>query len=88
MKLDSKPDPRINIRIVRKVRDLAVLVLLDLSESTNEKLGGSDKPVIQLAREATSLLSWAIDRVGDPFAIPRISVRSNPILSRTSLICW
>jgi nitric oxide reductase NorD protein len=46
-----------------------VLVLLDLSESTNEKLGGSEKPVIQLAREATSLLSWAIDRVGDPFAI-------------------
>lgn len=63
------PDQRINIRIVRKVRDLAVLVLLDLSESTNEKLGDSEKPVIQLAREATSLLSWAIDRVGDPFAV-------------------
>ena len=69
IRMGQTPDPRINIRIVRKVRDLAVLVLLDLSESTNEKLGGSDKPVIQLAREATSLLSWAIDRVGDPFAI-------------------
>uniref|UniRef100_UPI003559ACB3 nitric oxide reductase activation protein NorD n=1 Tax=Sulfuricaulis sp. TaxID=2003553 RepID=UPI003559ACB3 len=69
MRMGQTPDTRINIRIVRKVRDLAVLVLLDLSESTNEKLGGSDKPVIQLAREATSLLSWAIDRVGDPFAI-------------------
>jgi nitric oxide reductase activation protein len=69
MRMGQTPDPRINIRIVRKVRDLAVLVLLDLSESTNEKLGDSDKPVIQLAREATSLLSWAIDRVGDPFAI-------------------
>jgi len=69
MRMGQTPDPRINIRIVRKVRDLAVLVLLDLSESTNEKLGGSEKPVIQLAREATSLLSWAIDRVGDPFAI-------------------
>ncbi len=69
IRLGQMPDPRINIRIERKVRDLAVLVLLDLSESTNEKLGGSDKPVIQLAREATSLLSWAIDRVGDPFAL-------------------
>jgi len=69
IRMGQMPDPRINIRIVRKVRDLAVLVLLDLSESTNEKLGDSDKPVIQLAREATSLLSWAIDRVGDPFAI-------------------
>jgi len=69
IRLGQTPDTRINIRIARKVRDLAVLVLLDLSESTNEKLGGSEKPVIQLAREATSLLSWAIDRVGDPFAI-------------------
>jgi hypothetical protein len=69
IRMGQTPDPRINIRIVRKVRDLAVLVLLDLSESTNEKLGDSEKPVIQLAREATALLSWAIDRVGDPFAI-------------------
>lgn len=69
IRMGQMPDQRINIRIVRKVRDLAVLVLLDLSESTNEKLGDSEKPVIQLAREATSLLSWAIDRVGDPFAI-------------------
>lgn len=69
IRMGQTPDSRINIRIVRKVRDLAVLVLLDLSESTNETLGGSEKPVIQLAREATSLLSWAIDRVGDPFAI-------------------
>ncbi|MCK7579673.1 MAG: hypothetical protein MZV65_30885 [Chromatiales bacterium] len=28
-----------------------------------------DSRCIQLAREATALLSWAIDRVGDPFAI-------------------
>jgi hypothetical protein len=69
IRMGQMPDQRINIRIVRKVRDLAVLVLLDLSESTNEKLGDSDKPVLQLAREATSLLSCAIDRVGDPFAI-------------------
>jgi nitric oxide reductase activation protein len=69
IRMGQMPDSRINIRIERKVRDLALVVLLDLSESTNEKLGDSDKPVIQLAREATSLLSWAIDRVGDPFAI-------------------
>jgi nitric oxide reductase NorD protein len=69
IRMGQTPDSRINIRIVRKVRDLAIVVLLDLSESTNEKLGGSEKPVIQLAREATALLSWAIDGVGDPFAI-------------------
>jgi len=69
IRMGEMPDQRINIRIERKVRDLALVVLLDLSESTNEKLGDSEKTVIQLAREATSLLSWAIDRVGDPFAI-------------------
>lgn len=63
------PDSRINIRHIRKTRDLAVLVLLDLSESTNEIMPGTDRPVLQLAREATALLAWAIDKIGDPFAL-------------------
>jgi len=69
IRMGEMPDPRINIRYIRKTRDLAVLVLLDLSESTNEILPGSDRTVIQLAREATTLLAWAIDGIGDPFAI-------------------
>jgi nitric oxide reductase NorD protein len=69
IRMGEMPDPRINIRYIRKTRDLAVLVLLDLSESTNETLPGSDRAVIQLAREATTLLAWAIDGIGDPFAI-------------------
>ncbi len=69
LRMGITPDPRINIRYVHKTRDLAVLVLLDLSESTNETLTGSDRPVLQLARDATALLGWAIDAIGDPFAI-------------------
>jgi hypothetical protein len=69
IRMGYMPDHRINIRHIRKTRDLVTLVLLDLSESTNETLGNSEKPVIQLAREATTLLSWAIDGIGDPFAI-------------------
>ncbi|HYE34165.1 nitric oxide reductase activation protein NorD [Methylocaldum sp.] len=69
IRMGEMPDPRISIRYIRKTRDLAVLVLLDLSESTNETLPGSDRAVIQLAREATTLLAWAIDGIGDPFAI-------------------
>lgn len=69
LRMHEIPDPRINIRYIRKTRDLAVLVLLDLSESTNEVLSGTDRPVLQLAREATALLAWAIDNIGDPFAI-------------------
>jgi nitric oxide reductase activation protein len=69
IRMGEMPDPRISIRYIRKTRDLAVLVLLDLSASTNEILPGSDRAVIQLAREATTLLAWAIDGIGDPFAI-------------------
>jgi len=69
LRMNEMPDPRINIRYIRKTRDLAVLVLLDLSESTNEVISGTDRPVLQLAREATALLAWAIDNIGDPFAI-------------------
>lgn len=69
IRMGYMPDPRINLRHIRKTRDLAVLVLLDLSESTNDKLGDSEKTIIELAREATALLSWAIDGIGDPFAI-------------------
>ncbi len=69
LRMGMSPDPRVNVRITRKTRDLAVVVLLDLSESTNEVLPGADRPVLDLTREAASLVSWAIDRIGDPFAI-------------------
>ncbi|MEW6038920.1 MAG: nitric oxide reductase activation protein NorD [Pseudomonadota bacterium] len=63
------PEPRFMMRNVRKVRDLSVLVLLDLSESTNETVRGSEQTVLELAREATALLADAIHKIGDPFAI-------------------
>jgi hypothetical protein len=63
------PDPRITMRNVRKVRDLAVLVLLDLSESANDPVRGADFSVLDLSREATVLLAEALDGIGDPFAI-------------------
>lgn len=67
------PDPRINIRITRHVRDLSIVVLMDLSESTNEAINdeGAENPetILSLTREATGLLSWAIDAIGDNFAV-------------------
>lgn len=69
LKSGQMPDPRINIRHVRKVRDIAVLLLIDLSESTNDKVAGSDSSVLQLAREATAMLADAMDKIGDPFAL-------------------
>jgi hypothetical protein len=68
-RMGIQPDPRIMMRSVRKVRDISVLVLLDLSESTNEKVLGQDQSVLDLTRQACVLLSDAINKIGDPFAI-------------------
>jgi hypothetical protein len=69
IRMGMQPDPRIMMRSVRKVRDISVLVLLDLSESTNDKVAGQDFTVLELTREACVLLADAIAKVGDPFAI-------------------
>jgi len=69
IRMGEQPNPRITMRNVLKNRDLSVVLLLDLSESTNETLGGSDKTVLQLTREAATLVSTAIEGIGDPFAI-------------------
>ena len=69
IRLGTQPNPRITMRNVLNSRDLAVLVLMDLSESTNEKIGDSDKTVLELTREAASLVATAINGIGDPFAL-------------------
>jgi nitric oxide reductase NorD protein len=69
MRMGMQPDPRFMMRSVRKIRDISVLVLLDLSESTNEKVAGQDFSVLDLTRQATVLLANAINKIGDPFAI-------------------
>ncbi len=69
IRMGEQPSPRITMRNVIRNRDLAVLVLLDLSESTNEKVRDSDKTVLELTREASSLVGTAINGIGDPFAI-------------------
>lgn len=73
IRLGNQPDPRIMMRSVRKTRDFSILVLLDLSESTNEKVAseveGRDDSVLDLTRQACVLLAESISKVGDPFAI-------------------
>lgn len=65
----ATPDPRINMSHRTDGRDIAVMLLLDLSESLNEKAGGSDQTILELSQEAVSLLAWAIEKLGDSFAI-------------------
>jgi nitric oxide reductase activation protein len=69
IRMGEQPNPRITMRNVVKNRDLSVVVLMDLSESTNQAMAGSNKTVLQLTREAATLVSTAINGIGDPFAL-------------------
>ncbi|WP_374413927.1 nitric oxide reductase activation protein NorD [Hydrogenophaga sp.] len=65
----AMPDPRINMSHRTDGRHIAVSLLLDLSESLNQPVPGGQQTVLELSQEAVALLAWAIERLGDPFAI-------------------
>ncbi len=68
-KSGSAPDPRINSSHRTNGRSIAVLLLLDLSASLNERAPNSEQTILQLSQEAVSLLAWAVEQLGDPLAI-------------------
>lgn len=69
IRMGQQPDTRIMMRYKRNERDLAVMVLLDMSESSNDKVKGHDYSVLDLTRSATVLLADALSRIGDSFAL-------------------
>ncbi|MDF1529075.1 MAG: VWA domain-containing protein, partial [Sedimenticola sp.] len=69
----ANPDPRINMSHRHDGRDIAVMLLLDLSESLHQVPEGCEQSILQLSQEAVALLAWAIDRLGDSFAIAGFS---------------
>jgi len=67
------PESHVYVRSERRNRDLSVHVLLDVSESTNDKAVGSNDSILELERQATALLAHAMSGLGDPFAISAFS---------------
>jgi len=63
------PDPRVYETSELRFRDLSVLVLLDISESTKDQIKGTTRSVLTLERAATTLLAHALEGLGDPFAL-------------------
>jgi len=72
-KSGSMPYPRINMSHKHDGRDIAVMLLLDLSASLADKAEGSEQTILELSQEAVALLGWSIDRLGDKFAIAGFS---------------
>jgi fructose-specific component phosphotransferase system IIB-like protein len=68
-KSGSQPDLRINMSHRHDGRDIAVMLLLDLSESANDIPQGASQTILELCQESVSLLSWSIEQLGDKFAI-------------------
>jgi hypothetical protein len=63
------PSPNIYARLERRWRDLSVLLLIDASQSTNDMVKSAGRSVLELERDASSLIAHAMDGMGDPFAI-------------------
>ena len=69
MRAGRTPSPHVYRRAGHTRRNLAVLWLLDLSRSTNDFVVSAGTTVLALAREATAVVSEAIDSVDDSFAV-------------------
>jgi Mg-chelatase subunit ChlD len=65
----AQPDPRFHMSTRTDGRDIAVLLLVDLSASVNDAVPGSDETVLSLSRAAVALLAWAISQLGDQLAV-------------------
>lgn len=72
-KSGAQPDPRINMSHRHDGRDIAVMLLLDLSASLADIPEGCEQTILQLSQEAVALLGWAIEHLGDKFAIAGFS---------------
>ncbi len=69
LKCGITPDTRINMSHRHDGRSIAVSLLMDMSASLGDVPQGCTQSKLELGQEAVSLLAWAIEEMGDPFAI-------------------
>jgi nitric oxide reductase NorD protein len=67
------PSDRLYIKRDKRQRDVAVLVLVDLSKSTTNFASGSSSRILDIEKEAVVLLSEALNVAGDQFAVAGFS---------------
>tara|TARA_B100001109_G_scaffold58266_1_gene47202 strand:- start:850 stop:3135 length:2286 start_codon:yes stop_codon:yes gene_type:complete len=69
IKRGSSPAGNIYKKSLRKGRDLAASILVDISESTNDLIKNTKKKIFSSIIESTSILSEAINLAGDNFQL-------------------
>jgi len=67
------PDLRINYSTTTDNRDIAVMLLVDSSESLNNINPETGQSLLELSQEALAITAWTIDQLGDKFAIAGFS---------------
>jgi fructose-specific component phosphotransferase system IIB-like protein len=72
-KIGLMPSERLYIKRIKQQRDVAVLLLVDLSRSTANTVYGSQATVLSVEQEAIVLFCEALAVVGDAFAIAGFS---------------
>jgi nitric oxide reductase NorD protein len=72
-KIGRIPSDRLYIKRVKQQRDVAVMILVDMSRSTANKAADSSATVLDIEKEAIVLFSEALGVVGDKFAIAGFS---------------
>ena len=68
LRVGDMPDPRIHMIRQRQGRDVALMLLLDMSQSTADAVGQEGGTVLSTAALSVALLGEALAGLGDPFA--------------------
>jgi Mg-chelatase subunit ChlD len=68
LRTGCEPDPRVFRSSTSVHRDLAALLLIDISQSTNDRLA-SGATILDVERLAVSVLAEAMSKLGDPFGL-------------------
>ncbi len=55
------------------MRDLAIMVLIDVSESTRDRVPAAEARIIDIEKHAVAVLAEAMDGLGDSFALRAFS---------------
>lgn len=67
-RMGAAPSGGLYIRRDKRVRDVAVAFLIDLSDSTNQKLDGK-KTILDVEKESVAIMAEALEVLGDKYAI-------------------
>jgi len=72
-KSGQAPDPRINYSHTTDSRNIAVMLLVDTSQSLNERNKETGQTLLELSQEALAITAWTVEQLGDKFAIAGFS---------------